>query len=143
MEKIIDSSSLIQSVCLCCGEKITYFYEKPCWTCYKCGIEANNKVEEAKGKIDTQIMSMKKEDILKLRLLTVFSKLKDGVFHNKFQTVDEIMTCALNQAQNYALNLRDNWLNKKRNFFFIVIMGIGSNIINSEIHCLTDIIIKK
>lgn len=88
------------------------------------------------GRIDNEIKKMKRCEIDNLKRRTEFIKSTDGTKQvDKYQTIYSIMKGAEKQAEEYSKSfISSDWRKVKvYNMYYIVIMGIGFNLIKSPL----------
>lgn len=88
------------------------------------------------NKINNDIKKMENKDILKLKRWSDFVKSTKEYNPNKYQSIEFIMDTALNQSENYSkiLNNSDWRKIKQYKIHYMVIIGIGFNLIRSKIY---------
>jgi hypothetical protein len=88
------------------------------------------------GRINNEIKNMKKNEIDNLKRRTEFIKSTDGTKQiDKYQTIQSIMLNAEKQAEEYSKTFKSSDWRKINvyNMYYIVITGIGFNLIKSPL----------
>jgi len=87
------------------------------------------------GRINNEIKNMKRCEIDSLKRRTEFIKSNDGTKIDKYQTIHSIMLNAEKQAEEYSKTFKSSdWRKlKEYNMYYIVITGIGFNLIKSPL----------
>jgi len=87
------------------------------------------------GRINNEIKNMKRCEIDNLKRRTEFIKSTDGTKIDKYQTIHSIMKNAEKQAEEYAKTFKSSDWRKVKvyNMYYIVITGIGFNLIKSPL----------